>query len=63
MLFLRLENGNWGELGRGLKVVGFCKIGELVCDSGVLLDIMDFGESKWFFLVVVLWEDVCFLFV
>ena len=44
---LRLENGNWGEPGRGLKAVGFCKTGEPVCDSWLSLDTMDFGESKW----------------
>lgn len=54
MLMLRLENGIWGDFGKGLKVVGFCNGGEL----GV-----DVEESKMFCFKLFIWDGVSFLFV
>ena len=46
-LLLKLRNGTCGEPGKGLKAVGFCKIGEPLWGGCESFDIMDLGDNRW----------------
>ena len=43
---LRLENGIWGDPGKGLKAVGFCNTGEPSWVKRASLDLIDLGEAR-----------------